>query len=367
MQPRTLIVSRCSSPVPTLRCVSRCAACFACTTPVRTPSSRRLRRRNRRASPTRDRLLDAGVRRLEQQSDVQRPDVRAALMEAAGNAYRGLGAHAEAERLLNEALAFRAHHSASAPLAHSQTLLSQALVKREQGDFERAALLARDAIRILESAGDVDALPRARLELAEILRRRSELTEAAQLATGALTDPASDAIRARALQRPEAANVYLAAIDIYRRTLGPMHPEVATTFNNLGALYLKTQDWARADEAFQQSIAIRMNTIGADHPETAAAQHGRALALNKLERFDEAETLLRQSIATFSRALGADHWRTANARMYLGLVLNNQGRPADAEREMKQAYAVLVRELGDDHPRSAAAREMMSQVAVAAD
>jgi non-specific serine/threonine protein kinase/serine/threonine-protein kinase len=404
-------------------------------------------------------LLDAGVRRLEQQSDVQRPDVRAALMEAAGNAYRGLGAHAEAERLLNEALAFRAQHSASAPLAHSQALLSQALVKREQGDFERAALLARDAIRILESAGDVDALQRARLELAEILRRRSELTEAAELATGALTDPASDAIRARALQtlgrirraegdlpqaerllqqaldlhlqlngplaeltleaksaladvivmkgeptrgepllrelvddvrkvygeehgelgvalnnlanalmdipekRAEAANVYLAAVDIYRRTLGPMHPEVATTFNNLGALYLKTQDWARADEAFQQSIAIRMNTIGADHPETAAAQHGRALALNKLERFDEAETLLRQSIATFSRALGADHWRTANARMYLGLVLNNQRRPADAEREMKQAYAVLVRELGEDHPRSAAAREMMSQVA----
>ena len=131
-------------------------------------------------------------------------------------------------------------------------------------------------------------------------------------------------------KRPEAANVYLAAIDIYRRTLGPMHPEVATTFNNLGALYLKTQEWARADEAFRQSIAIRMNTIGADHPETAAAQHGRALALNKLERFDEAETLLRQSIATFGRALGADHWRTANARMYLGLVLNNQGRHADA-------------------------------------
>ena len=43
-------------------------------------------------------LLDAGVRRLESQDVEHRGEVRAALLEAAGNGYRGLGALPEAER-----------------------------------------------------------------------------------------------------------------------------------------------------------------------------------------------------------------------------------------------------------------------------
>ncbi len=73
------------------------AGIFELANPVRTGSSDMSARE----------LLDAGVRRLRVQGEAQRPDVRAALLEAAGNAYRGLGAYGEAESLLDAALALR--------------------------------------------------------------------------------------------------------------------------------------------------------------------------------------------------------------------------------------------------------------------
>jgi serine/threonine protein kinase/tetratricopeptide (TPR) repeat protein len=412
-------------------------------------------------------LLDAGVRRLLVQGDAQRPEVRAALLEAAGTAYLGLGAYDQATGLLDAAVAIREQRREEDPAAYAQALLSQSMLKREQGDLERATVLARDAERALQAAGmQTDVWHRARLDLAEILRRRTELDEAATLAERTLeaTSVATGeraSVRARALmvlgrvraaqgnlpvaerllgdafrmyveqegplgemtleakngladtlvimgqparaepltrelvedvrrvygeehaemgivlnnlgnalsdipgKYDEAAEVYLQAADITRRTRGAFHPETATAYNNLGALYLKTRDWDKADAAFRQAIAIRTTAFGADHPHTAQAERSRAEALGRMGRLGEAERLLRNSVATYEQSLGPEHWRTANAQLYLGWVLALEGRP-EAGQSMNEANARLVRALGEAHPRVLAARELMLEAGVGA-
>lgn len=407
-------------------------------------------------------LLDAGVRRLQLQPNSQRPDVRAALLEGAGNAYRGLGAFDEAERLLNEALSIRAQDASAPSGSHWQTLIELALVKREQGDFAQASSLAREAIQVLDksSQNNPDALSRARYELAEILRRRSELEEAASLAEQALEQSVSATAKARALtmlgrvrtaqgrleeaeallqqaydlqlklegplaemtieaknglatvfamrgqperaepllrelvadvravygdrhdqfgvalnnlantimdipeKRNEAAEVFMRAATVLRQAKGENHLEVGTIYNNLGALYVREQQWTKADEAFREAISIRSVSIGPRHPETAASLHGRALALNKIGRLKEAETLLRESRAIFTEALGAEHWRTANARVYLGLILANGGKRAEAQKEMQDGYELLLKSLGAEHPRVTAALRLASEAGI---
>jgi serine/threonine protein kinase len=410
-------------------------------------------------------LLDAGVRRLLVQGDAQRPEVRAALLEAAGTAYLGLGAYDQATGLLDAAVAIREQRREEDPAAYAQALLSQSMLKREQGDLERATILARDAERVLQAAGmQTDVWHRARLDLAEVLRRRTELDEAATLAERTLeaTSVATGeraSVRARALmvlgrvraaqgnlpvaerllgdafrmyveqegplgemtleakngladtlvimgqptraeplmrelvedvrrvygeehaemgivlnnlgnalsdmteKYDEAAEVYLRAADITRRTRGAFHPETATTYNNLGALYLKTRDWNKADAAFQQAIAIRTSAFGADHPHTAQAERSRAEALGRMGRLGEAERLLRNSVATYEQSLGPEHWRTANAQLYLGWVLALEGRP-EAGQSMNDANARLVRALGEEHPRVLTARDLMLEAGV---
>ena len=399
-------------------------------------------------------LLDRGVRRLAAQRDTESDEVRAALLEAAGNAYRGLGVYAEAERLLVDATALRREHAWDQPAPYAQSLLNQALVKRDQGDLARAETLARDAVAALpgSSVPQVAARERAHLELAEILRRRSKLDEAEPFAaavlahyesagaaaqdrahamlilgrirsaSGRLPEAASLLATALELQRrsgagldelavetkagladtlvvmgrsadaepllrelvadaralygdahpnvgmawndlgnalsddptkfDEAEIAYTNARDLLRASLGDAHHEVATTFNNLGALYLKTKEWAKADAAHHEALRIRLTALGEDHPDTAASKLGRALALNKLERFAEAEALLRDALRVFAANLGADHWRTANAQLYLGMVLTNLRRFPEAEREIETARSILERTLGADHWRT---------------
>lgn len=408
-------------------------------------------------------LLDVGVKRLAAQGEKQRPDVRAALKEAAGNAYRGIGAYTEAEALLSEALAFRKEHTVETPLAYSNTLVNLALVKRDQGDFPAAAALLRESLGELSAIDPrpLEDLQNTRIELAEVQRRNNALDEAVALTEVALRDATTDRMRARALwargralqaqgkletaepllqqayalQRgiggqldaqtleaksalvdvlvtlgraneaeplmreivadvrqiygeehgevgialnnlgnvisdmpekfSEAATVYESAARLLAKTKGEAHVELATTYNNLGALYLKTQQWSRAEAAYEHSIDIRLRALGPDHPETASAQHGRALALVKLQRYDEAESLLRTSFATFSKALGPEHWRTANAQIYLGLVETNQHKYAQGEADLDNGYRKLVAALGADHPRVVASKKLIENTRAA--
>src|SRR5690606_3139822 len=80
-------------------------------------------------------LLDAGVQRLEQQFANEREDVQAALLEAAGNAYRGLGEYERARPLLDRAVELRAHSAPDSPLVHARALHSQAMLARARGDL----------------------------------------------------------------------------------------------------------------------------------------------------------------------------------------------------------------------------------------
>lgn len=405
-------------------------------------------------------LLDLGVRRLETQAALERPEVRAALLDAAGKAYRGLGVLDEAERLFRAALTIRDQDLSLSRELRADTLVSLADIKGQQGSLSEAETLAQRAIDLLLplTATNGDALAQAQSTKAEILRRESKLDEAAAVAEQASKNAASVPLRRLAMQalgsirkaqgrldeaerllrelyeeqqrnegphaettlatkndlanvyetmgkseraepllrelvddmrkiygeqhaahavalndlanaisdmpekRAEAEQLYLRAIDIMRPTLGAHHPEVGNTYNNLGALYVRTEQWRKADEAYQQAIAIRSSTLGPRHPETASSMHGRGLALIQFNRLDEAEKLMRESLSIYTESLGAEHWRTGNVRVYLGFVLAKRGHREVATKEMREGYRLLVKSLGADHWRVERANALFLQM-----
>lgn len=413
-------------------------------------------------------LLDAGVRRLEGELARERPETRAALLEAAGNAYRGIGEFQESSRLIEEALALRREQAAEDPAGYAGALLRLAALRRDQGNFEGAAQIGREALVTIEQAmaagaADLEDLRNeAQLELIEILRLASRLDEAETLADdalarvdkhdegsaehvtalflvgrvraaqGRLADAEPPLRRALALQLElegeldedtldvrnglaellvvagktdeaerllrqnveaarriygewhamhgitwnnlgnvlsdipekfgEAEQAYLRAIEILGRALGIAHPEVATNYHNLGALYLKTQEWQKSADVHRRALDLRTALIGPEHPNTTSSRMGLALALNKLGKPAEAEALMREARAAFARALGPDHWRAANAQYYLGVVLQAQGKTGEATREVREAHARLLAALGPEHPRTLAAQKTLDEL-----
>ncbi len=277
-------------------------------------------------------LLDAGVRRLRVQGEAQRPDVRAALLEAAGNAYRGLGAYGDAETLLDAAQALREQSREDEPVAHAQVLLSQALLKREQGDLERATLLAREAERMLQGAGTAatDALSLVRLELAEILRRRTELDEAAVLAERTLAATSSatadgSAVRARALlalgriraaqgQLPEAERLLQDAYEIYLAQDGPLGEMTFEAKNGLADTLVVMGQAPRAEPLFRELVEDVRRVYGDKHAEMGVALNNLGNALSDIpEKYAEAAEVYLAAAEITRRTRGDLHPETATA------------------------------------------------------
>jgi hypothetical protein len=73
--------------------------------------------------------------------------------------------------------------------------------------------------------------------------------------------------------------------------LGPDHPDVAMTLNNLAVLLHEQGRSQEADAPSQKALAIFEKALGPSHPKVVLALSNRALLLRSLGREAEAEQL----------------------------------------------------------------------------
>src|SRR5437763_11911995 len=94
----------------------------------------------------------------------------------------------------------------------------------------------------------------------------AEATLAAQDAQGAgsewdaLNQEATDLFRAGKYDR--AVAVAQKALQVAEQKVGPNHPDVAPSLDNLAGLYKTRGDYAKAEPLFQRALAIKEKTLG---------------------------------------------------------------------------------------------------------
>jgi Flp pilus assembly protein TadD len=86
------------------------------------------------------------------------------------------------------------------------------------------------------------------------------------------------------------------------RALGPGHPQVATTLNNLGVLYRQQGRYAEAEAAHRRALAIREGALGKNHPEVATSLSNLAALYYVQGRQAEAEALRERALAIERRS-----------------------------------------------------------------
>ncbi len=82
--------------------------------------------------------------------------------------------------------------------------------------------------------------------------------------------------------------LYRRSLAIREKALGPDHPDVAQSLNNLALLYYHQEEYEKAAEAFERIIAIDEKALGPDHPSLAQHMKNYAIILGKLDRNTEA-------------------------------------------------------------------------------
>ncbi|MFN3918930.1 MAG: tetratricopeptide repeat protein, partial [Methylohalobius sp.] len=72
---------------------------------------------------------------------------------------------------------------------------------------------------------------------------------------------------------------------------GPNHPDVATSLNNLAALYKAQGDYAKAEPLYKRALAIWEKAFGPDHPNVATLLENLAGLYRATNREAEANAL----------------------------------------------------------------------------
>ena len=85
-------------------------------------------------------------------------------------------------------------------------------------------------------------------------------------------------------------------LKIWVKALGPDHPDVADSLNNLASLYHAQGRYAEAEPLYQRSFKIREKALGPDHPDVAASLSRLAILCEAQGRYAEAEPLYQQIV-----------------------------------------------------------------------
>jgi tetratricopeptide (TPR) repeat protein len=105
----------------------------------------------------------------------------------------------------------------------------------------------------------------------------------------------------------KALPLYKRALEIYEKVLGPEHPDVATTLNGLAGLYESMGEYEKALPLYKRALETREKVLGPEHPSVATTLNGLAGLYYHIEKYDEALPLLERSLEIFERKLGPAH------------------------------------------------------------
>jgi serine/threonine-protein kinase len=152
-------------------------------------------------------------------------------------------------------------------------------------------------------------------------------------------------------ERAEA--LYRQALAMRRKLLGAEDPAVAQSLNDLACVLLARGEYGGAEDAFRDSLAMRRRLFGDAHPDVAKSLNNLAIVLWAQGRYPQAEEQFEEALALRRRFLGAEHVEVADALNNLALVVQAQGRGPEAETLYRDALAMRRKLLGEEHPRVA--------------
>jgi tetratricopeptide (TPR) repeat protein len=177
----------------------------------------------------------------------------------------------EAEALLNQACDRDLEAARQLEEVAQKRFLSAAASKAANGDLKYTQLAYAEAAVYYRQAAEL--VPNsAQAVLADYLSR-----------SGRALDEAGDY---RNAQGPIAR-----ALAILEQALGPDHPNVATSLNNLAELYRAQGNYGEAEPLYQRALKICEDVLGPQHPNTITVATNYAALLSQMGREDDAAAL----------------------------------------------------------------------------
>jgi serine/threonine-protein kinase len=139
-------------------------------------------------------------------------------------------------------------------------------------------------------------------------------------------------------------------VELRTKALGPDHPDVARSVNNLGNAYRGLDELARARDVHARNLALRERIFGPDHPDVGQSAYNLGMSLMGMGEYAAAKPAFERALAIREKALGPEHPATSVSLNDLGDLLVRMGDPAAAVPLLERSVAAKEKALGKDDP-----------------
>jgi len=152
----------------------------------------------------------------------------------------------------------------------------------------------------------------------------------------------------------KAEALFVRALDIREKVLGPMHPDVADSLNNLAGLYQAQGLYIKARPLYLRALDIREKTLGPMHPDVADSVDELGILYSKQGAYAKAEPLFLRALDIREKALDAMHPDVSRSLHNIASLYIAEGDYTKAEPLLVRALDADEKALGAMHPTIAA-------------
>jgi serine/threonine protein kinase len=261
-------------------------------------------------------LLARGVDQIER-GLVDQPALRARLLQRMGQSYIGLTQYAEAEPLLEEALALQRELLGENDRATCETMFLTARLLRLSRRPGAVPLLRHvlEVTRAAEGESAADTV-HVEVELASALAYEDHFEEARLLLERALAKTGG----------------HQAPIDAQR----------VNVLRNLASVLVQAQHFEAAEPIARRAVEACRSLHAGPHPGTLAAINDYAVCLKNLGRLDEAATAFEELCAMAAEVYDPQSDRIAVYQSNFGRLREAQGELDEAERCYRSALEIFA-------------------------
>ena len=309
-------------------------------------------------------VLDRGRNRVDEELADQ-PLVRARLLEALGNAYRGINEGSAGAPLLEAAAQLNLDPAVNDPIAAARSLRAKAnSLQTTQGSTEDAEDAARRAFDLISRHADGDPLLLADAygTLALALNASGKENQAIHAARKALALREAGGANLRMIARSHAdlcavvsgTGEFRKALD-YCRQSQALHGEAGTTRTNdyrlllieLGSLLMYSGEYEAATSVARERLALTFELFGEGSSVLATDRVMLARLLGDAGFFEEADALFAKGLPDILRHNGAHSTQYGRALFSAGLLAYERGQFDAAEQLLRQSHDIQAAAVGE--------------------
>ncbi|CAF1367965.1 unnamed protein product [Rotaria sordida] len=151
----------------------------------------------------------------------------------------------------------------------------------------------------------------------------------------------------------KALSSYDQALEIRKIALPPNHPDLATSYNNIGNVYAKISEHSKALSSYERSLEIRKIALPPNHPDFAQSYNNIGSVYDNMGEYSKALSSYERSLEIQKIALPPNHPNLATSYNNIGVVYKDMGEYSKALSFLEKAHEIDRKTLPPNHPNIA--------------